>query len=99
LADYIGKDVRPIQWNSEFQTILIRASRGLCGHSMGGNGAAQSWDALFADTFSAVLCAQPCSSGLACEIFFSSHSCVQAHQPKLKVKMRITKRLVESDQT
>ncbi|RAI89429.1 alpha/beta hydrolase [Algoriphagus yeomjeoni] len=56
-ADYIGKDV--VQYMDEnFRTIPDRASRGLCGHSMGGNGALKV-GMLFADTFSAVYSLSP----------------------------------------
>lgn len=56
-ADYIGKDV--VQYmDQNFRTIPNRASRGLCGHSMGGNGALKI-GMLYADTFSAVYALSP----------------------------------------
>nr|WP_294905753.1 alpha/beta hydrolase-fold protein [uncultured Lacibacter sp.] len=56
-ADYIGKDV--VQYmDKHFRTIPNRKSRGLCGHSMGGNGALKL-GMLFADTFSAVYALSP----------------------------------------
>jgi S-formylglutathione hydrolase FrmB len=56
-ADYIGKDV--VQYmDKNFRTIPDRRSRGLCGHSMGGNGALKL-GMLFADTFSAVYALSP----------------------------------------
>ena len=56
-ADYIGKDV--VQYmDKNFRTIPDRKSRGLCGHSMGGNGALKL-GMLFADTFSAVYALSP----------------------------------------
>ncbi|NCU05894.1 MAG: esterase family protein [Chitinophagaceae bacterium] len=56
-ADYIGKDV--VQYmDKHFRTIPSRKSRGLCGHSMGGNGALKL-GMLFADTFSAVYALSP----------------------------------------
>ena len=56
-ADYIGKDV--VQYMDEnFRTIPNRGSRGLCGHSMGGNGALKV-GMLYADTFSAVYALSP----------------------------------------
>lgn len=56
-ADYIGKDL--VQYmDKNFRTIADRKSRGLCGHSMGGNGALKL-GMLFADTFSAVYALSP----------------------------------------
>ncbi len=56
-ADFIGKDV--VQYmDKNFRTIPGRDSRGLCGHSMGGNGALKL-GMLFADTFSAVYALSP----------------------------------------
>lgn len=56
-ADYIGKDV--VQYmDKNFRTIPDRKSRGLCGHSMGGNGALKL-RMLYADTFSAVYALSP----------------------------------------
>ncbi|QNA45342.1 alpha/beta hydrolase [Lacibacter sediminis] len=56
-ADYIGKDVVEYM-DKNFRTIPDRKSRGLCGHSMGGNGALKL-GMLFADTFSAVYALSP----------------------------------------
>ncbi len=56
-ADYIAKDV--VQYmDKNFRTIPDRKSRGLCGHSMGGNGALKL-GMQFADTFSAVYALSP----------------------------------------
>ncbi|HSF52292.1 MAG TPA: alpha/beta hydrolase-fold protein [Algoriphagus sp.] len=56
-ADYIAKDV--VQYmDSNFRTIADRNSRGLCGHSMGGNGALKL-GMQYADTFSAVYALSP----------------------------------------
>ena len=56
-ADYIGKDV--VQYmDKSFRTIPDRKSRGLCGHSMGGNGALKL-GMLFTDTFSTVYALSP----------------------------------------
>ncbi len=56
-ADYIAKDV--VQYmDKNFRTIPDRRSRGICGHSMGGNGALKL-GMLFADTFSAVYALSP----------------------------------------
>lgn len=56
-ADYIGKDV--VQYvDANFRTIPDRDSRGLCGHSMGGNGALKV-GMLYADTFSTVYALSP----------------------------------------
>lgn len=56
-ADYIGKDV--VQYmDQNFRTIPDRSSRGLCGHSMGGNGALKV-GMLYADTFSTVYAMSP----------------------------------------
>lgn len=56
-ADYIAKDV--VQYmDKNFRTIPDRRSRGLCGHSMGGNGALKL-GMLFANTFSAVYALSP----------------------------------------
>ena len=56
-ADYIAKDV--VQYmDKNFRTIPDRKSRGLCGHSMGGNGALKL-GMQFADIFSAVYALSP----------------------------------------
>ncbi|TWI79500.1 putative esterase [Lacibacter cauensis] len=56
-ADYIAKDV--VQYiDKNFRTIPDRRSRGLCGHSMGGNGALKL-GMQFADIFSAVYALSP----------------------------------------
>ncbi|WP_462249366.1 alpha/beta hydrolase [Ferruginibacter sp.] len=56
-ADFIGKDVVAYT-DKNFRTIPNRTSRGLCGHSMGGNGALKI-GMLFADTFSSVYALSP----------------------------------------
>jgi len=56
-ADYIGKDVVDYV-DKSFRTITHRDSRGLCGHSMGGNGALRI-GMLYASTFSAVYAMSP----------------------------------------
>jgi hypothetical protein len=56
-ADFIGKDVVAYA-DKNFRTIPNRNSRGLCGHSMGGNGALKI-GMLFADTFSSVYALSP----------------------------------------
>jgi predicted alpha/beta superfamily hydrolase len=56
-ANYIGKDVVEYM-DKNFRTIPDRKSRGLCGHSMGGNGALKL-GMMFADTFSAVYALSP----------------------------------------
>ena len=56
-ADFIGKDV--VQYvDQHYRTIPNRLSRGLFGHSMGGNGALKM-AMLFADQFSAVYAMSP----------------------------------------
>jgi len=56
-ADFIGKDV--VEYvDKNFRTIPDRESRGLFGHSMGGNGALKL-AMLFADTFSVVYALSP----------------------------------------
>lgn len=56
-ADFIGKDL--VAWaDKNFRTIPDRKSRGLSGHSMGGNGALKV-GMLFTDTFSAVYAMSP----------------------------------------
>ena len=56
-ADYIAKDV--VQFiDKNYRTIPDRKSRGLCGHSMGGNGALKL-GMQYADTFSAVYALSP----------------------------------------
>lgn len=56
-ADYIAKDV--VQYmDKNFRTIPDRRSRGICGHSMGGNGALKL-GMQFADIFSAVYALSP----------------------------------------
>ncbi|MDO9373691.1 MAG: alpha/beta hydrolase-fold protein [Bacteroidota bacterium] len=56
-ADFIGKDVVTYV-DKNFRTIAERRSRGLCGHSMGGNGALKL-AMLFADVFSTVYAMSP----------------------------------------
>lgn len=56
-ADYIGKDVVEYM-DKNFRTIARRDSRGLFGHSMGGNGALKI-AMLFADKFSSVYAMSP----------------------------------------
>jgi len=56
-ADYIGKDV--VNYiDKKYRTIPDRNSRGLCGHSMGGNGALKL-GMLFPDVFGAVYALSP----------------------------------------
>jgi S-formylglutathione hydrolase FrmB len=56
-ADFIGKDVVAYT-DKNFRTIPERNSRGLCGHSMGGNGALKI-GMLFSDVFAAVYALSP----------------------------------------
>jgi len=56
-ADFIGKDVVEYM-DKNYRTIAHRKSRGLAGHSMGGNGALKM-AMLFADQFSAVYAMSP----------------------------------------
>ena len=56
-ADFIGKDV-VAYIDKNFRSIPSRNSRGVCGHSMGGNGALKI-GMLFADTFSSVYALSP----------------------------------------
>jgi S-formylglutathione hydrolase FrmB len=56
-ADFIGKDVVEYM-DKNYRTIAHRNSRGLAGHSMGGNGALKI-AMLFADKFSAVYAMSP----------------------------------------
>ena len=56
-ADFIGKDVVEYM-DKHYRTIPHRNSRGLAGHSMGGNGALKM-AMMFADTFSAVYAMSP----------------------------------------
>lgn len=56
-ADYIAQDV--VQYmDRNYRTLADRKSRGLCGHSMGGNGALKL-GMMYADTFSAVYALSP----------------------------------------
>lgn len=56
-ADYIAKDV--VQYmDKNFRTLADRNSRGLCGHSMGGNGSIKI-AMLYSDVFSAVYALSP----------------------------------------
>ena len=56
-ADFIGKDV--VAWTDKnYRTIPDRKSRGICGHSMGGNGALKM-AMLFPDVFGALYALSP----------------------------------------
>jgi len=60
-ADYIGKDV--VKYiDKRYRTIANRNSRGLCGHSMGGNGALKI-GMLYPDIFGAVYALSPANLG------------------------------------
>jgi predicted alpha/beta superfamily hydrolase len=94
-ADYIGKDV--VQYmDKNFRTIPDRKSRGLCGHSMGGNGALKL-GMLFADTFSAVYALSP--GVLNWHGDFSLLSRGFKRISKLNNEEAILKALYESDKT
>jgi predicted alpha/beta superfamily hydrolase len=94
-ADYIGKDV--VQYmDKNFRTIPHRKSRGLCGHSMGGNGALKL-GMLFADTFSAVYAMSP--AVLDWHSDFTLRSKGFKRISKLNNEEAIVKALFESDQT
>ncbi|MBY0476175.1 MAG: esterase family protein [Chitinophagaceae bacterium] len=94
-ADYIGKDV--VQYmDKNFRTIPDRKSRGLCGHSMGGNGALKL-GMLFADTFSAVYALSPAVLNWHGDFTLSSRGFKRIS--KLNNEEAIIKGLNESDQT
>jgi len=94
-ADYIGKDV--VQYMDEnFRTIPDRKSRGLCGHSMGGNGALKL-GMLFADTFSAVYALSPAVLNWHGDFTLRSGGFKQIS--KLNNEDSIVKALNESEQT
>ncbi len=94
-ADYIGKDV--VQYMDEnFRTIPDRVSRGLCGHSMGGNGALKV-GMLYADTFSAVYALSPAVLNWYGDFSLSSPSFKRIS--KLNSQDEILKGLFESEQT
>ena len=94
-ADYIGKDV--VQYmDKNFRTIPHRKSRGLCGHSMGGNGALKL-GMLFADTFSAVYALSPAVLDWHSDFSLSSRGFKKIS--KLNNEEAIVKALFESDQT
>lgn len=92
-ADYIGKDV--VQYmDQHFRTIPHRKSRGLCGHSMGGNGALKL-GMLFADTFSAVYALSPAVLDWHSDFSLSSRGFKRIS--KLNNAESIVKELNESD--
>lgn len=94
-ANYIGKDV--VQYmDKNFRTIPDRKSRGLCGHSMGGNGALKL-GMLFADTFSAVYALSPAVLNWHGDFTLSSRGFKRIS--KLNNEEAIIKGLNESDQT
>jgi len=94
-ADYIGKDV--VQYmDKNFRTIPDRKSRGLCGHSMGGNGALKL-GMLFADTFSAVYALSPAVLNWYGDFSLSSGAFKQIS--KLNNEDAIIKGLNEAEQT
>jgi pimeloyl-ACP methyl ester carboxylesterase len=94
-ADYIGKDV--VQYmDKNFRTIADRKSRGLCGHSMGGNGALKL-GMLFADTFSAVYALSPAVLNWYGDFTLRSGGFKKIS--KLNSEEAIIKALNESDQT
>ncbi len=94
-ADYIGKDV--VQYmDKNFRTIPDRKSRGLCGHSMGGNGALKL-GMMFADTFSAVYALSPAVLNWYGDFSLSSRGFKRIS--KLNNEDAIIKGLNESDQT
>ncbi len=94
-ADYIAKDV--VQYiDKNFRTIPDRKSRGLCGHSMGGNGALKL-GMLFADTFSAVYALSPAVLNWYGEFSLSSRGFKRIS--KLNNEDVIIKGLNESEQT
>ena len=92
-ADYIGKDV--VQYmDKNFRTIPHRKSRGLCGHSMGGNGALKL-GMLFADTFNAVYALSPAVLDWHSDFSLSSRGFKRIS--KLNNAESIVKELNESD--
>ncbi len=94
-ADYIAKDV--VQYiDKNFRTIPDRKSRGLCGHSMGGNGALKL-GMLFADTFSAVYALSPAVLNWYGDFSLSSRGFKRIS--KLNNEDAIVKGLNEFDQT
>lgn len=94
-ADYIGKDV--VQYmDKNFRTIPDRKSRGLCGHSMGGNGALKL-GMQFADTFSAVYALSPAVLNWYGD--FTLRNSGFKRISKLNNEDSIIKGLNESDQT
>lgn len=94
-ADYIGKDV--VQYiDKNFRTIPDRKSRGLCGHSMGGNGALKL-GMLFADTFSAVYALSPAVLNWYGDFSLSSRGFKRIS--KLNNEEAIVKALNESNKT
>lgn len=94
-ADYIGKDV--VQYmDANFRTIPKRESRGLCGHSMGGNGALKL-GMLYADTFSAVYALSPAVLNWYGDLSLSSPAFKRISQ--LKTQDAILKGIFETDET
>ena len=91
-ADYVAKDV--VQYmDKNFRTIPDRKSRGLCGHSMGGNGALKL-GMLFADTFSVVYALSPAVLDWHGDFSLSSRGFKRIS--KLKNEKAIVKALNES---
>ncbi|HLP36586.1 alpha/beta hydrolase [Lacibacter sp.] len=94
-ADYIAKDV--VQYmDKNFRTIPDRKSRGLCGHSMGGNGALKL-GMQFADIFSAVYALSPAVLDWHGDFSLSSRGFKRIS--KLNNEEAIVKALDESDKT
>lgn len=94
-ADYIAKDV--VQYmDKNFRTIPDRKSRGLCGHSMGGNGALKL-GMQFADIFSAVYALSPAVLDWHGDFSLSSRGFKRIS--KLNNEKAIVKALDESDKT
>jgi S-formylglutathione hydrolase FrmB len=93
-ADFIGKDV-VAHIDKNFRTIAHRNSRGLAGHSMGGNGALKI-GMLFSDVFSSVYAMSPAVLNWSND--FTIKNSGFKRLSKLKSEHDILKALDESDQ-
>lgn len=92
-ADYIAKDV--VQYmDKNFRTIPDRRSRGLCGHSMGGNGALKL-GMMYAETFSAIYALSPAVLNWYGDFSLASGGFKRIS--KLKNADAIAKALIQSD--
>ena len=94
-ADYIAKDVVEYMDNN-YRTIPDRKNRGICGHSMGGNGALKL-GMQFADTFSAVYALSPAVLDWHSDFSLSSPGFKRVSE--LNNEKAIVEPLIESDRS